>query len=171
MDSTIARDELRKIDAWWRAANYLSVGQIYLYVDDDRVTREALTKLLAMFGYDTCPVGTVAEGVAKLDGQHCAIVDLNLPDGVGTYILQRINEEKRTMRVAVCTGTTDESLVTKAQAFRAEVRAGDGAGRGRVPGRVPRPRAVPPPGGEDRRRPGPLPVARARAGRLSTSRA
>ncbi len=24
-------EELRKIDAWWRAANYLSVGQIYLY--------------------------------------------------------------------------------------------------------------------------------------------
>ena len=24
-------DELRKIDAYWRAANYLSVGQIYLY--------------------------------------------------------------------------------------------------------------------------------------------
>jgi xylulose-5-phosphate/fructose-6-phosphate phosphoketolase len=24
-------DQLRRIDAWWRAANYLSVGQIYLY--------------------------------------------------------------------------------------------------------------------------------------------
>ncbi len=24
-------EELRKMDAWWRAANYLSVGQIYLY--------------------------------------------------------------------------------------------------------------------------------------------
>ena len=24
-------DELEKIDAYWRAANYLSVGQIYLY--------------------------------------------------------------------------------------------------------------------------------------------
>src|ERR687889_2768521 len=23
-------DELRRLDAWWRAANYLSVGQIYL---------------------------------------------------------------------------------------------------------------------------------------------
>jgi len=27
----IAKDELRKLDAYWRAANYLSVGQIYLY--------------------------------------------------------------------------------------------------------------------------------------------
>ena len=26
----LSADELRLIDAWWRAANYLSVGQIYL---------------------------------------------------------------------------------------------------------------------------------------------
>jgi len=26
----LAGDEVRLIDAWWRAANYLSVGQIYL---------------------------------------------------------------------------------------------------------------------------------------------
>ena len=28
---TLAPDLVKKIDAWWRAANYLSVGQIYLY--------------------------------------------------------------------------------------------------------------------------------------------
>ncbi|MGA9926861.1 MAG: hypothetical protein WBQ29_25930, partial [Isosphaeraceae bacterium] len=27
----LAPEQLRKIDAYWRAANYLSVGQIYLY--------------------------------------------------------------------------------------------------------------------------------------------
>ena len=27
----LASEELCKIDAYWRAANYLSVGQIYLY--------------------------------------------------------------------------------------------------------------------------------------------
>jgi xylulose-5-phosphate/fructose-6-phosphate phosphoketolase len=30
-ESTVSRDMLRKIDAWWRAANYLSVGQIFLF--------------------------------------------------------------------------------------------------------------------------------------------
>src|SRR5579863_2862202 len=34
-------DELHKIDAYWRAANYLSVGQIYLY--DNPLLREPLT--------------------------------------------------------------------------------------------------------------------------------
>ena len=28
--SPLDDDELARIDAWWRAANYLSVGQIYL---------------------------------------------------------------------------------------------------------------------------------------------
>jgi len=45
---------LRKIDAYWRAANYLSVGQIYLY--DNALLREPLTtrhvkpRLLGHFG-------------------------------------------------------------------------------------------------------------------------
>ena len=34
------RDELRLVDAWWRAANYLSVGQIYLL--DNPLLREPL---------------------------------------------------------------------------------------------------------------------------------
>lgn len=38
----LAADELRRIDAYWCAANYLSVGQIYLY--DNPLLREPLTK-------------------------------------------------------------------------------------------------------------------------------
>ena len=30
-DQALAPDVLRKMNAYWRAANYLSVGQIYLY--------------------------------------------------------------------------------------------------------------------------------------------
>ncbi|MEX2024253.1 MAG: phosphoketolase family protein, partial [Thermoleophilaceae bacterium] len=37
----LASNELRAIDAWWRAANYLSVGQIYLL--DNPLLRERLT--------------------------------------------------------------------------------------------------------------------------------
>ncbi len=36
----LAKDELRRIHAYWRAANYLSVGQIYLY--DNPLLREPL---------------------------------------------------------------------------------------------------------------------------------
>jgi xylulose-5-phosphate/fructose-6-phosphate phosphoketolase len=36
----VSSEELQKIDAYWRAANYLSVGQIYLY--DNPLLREPL---------------------------------------------------------------------------------------------------------------------------------
>jgi xylulose-5-phosphate/fructose-6-phosphate phosphoketolase len=38
---TLSREEVRKINAYWRAANYLSVGQIYLY--DNPLLRQPLT--------------------------------------------------------------------------------------------------------------------------------
>ncbi|WP_373509207.1 phosphoketolase [Thiocapsa sp.] len=37
---TLDPEQLRKLDAWWRAANYLSVGQIYLY--DNPLLKEPL---------------------------------------------------------------------------------------------------------------------------------
>src|SRR5213080_5230593 len=40
-NSPLSSEELRKIDAYWRAANYLSVGQIYLYRNP--LLREPLT--------------------------------------------------------------------------------------------------------------------------------
>ena len=43
----LSADLLRKMDAYWRAANYLSVGQIYLY--DNPLLKRPLT--LAVFGY------------------------------------------------------------------------------------------------------------------------
>ena len=39
-NGAISRSLLEKIDAYWRAANYLSVGQIYLY--DNPLLREPL---------------------------------------------------------------------------------------------------------------------------------
>ena len=41
MADTLKPDELRRMDAYWRAANYLSVGQIYLL--DNPLLREPLT--------------------------------------------------------------------------------------------------------------------------------
>ncbi len=39
--NTLTPDLLRRIDAYWRAANYLSVGQIYLY--DNPLLKRPLT--------------------------------------------------------------------------------------------------------------------------------
>ena len=40
LTETLSADELRKMNAYWRAANYLSVGQIYLY--DNPLLKEPL---------------------------------------------------------------------------------------------------------------------------------
>jgi xylulose-5-phosphate/fructose-6-phosphate phosphoketolase len=42
MKPVLAKKELELIDAYWRAANYLSVGQIYLY--DNPLLRKSLTR-------------------------------------------------------------------------------------------------------------------------------
>src|SRR5689334_13138033 len=41
MTADISQELLDRIDAYWRAANYLTVGQIYLY--DNPLLREPLT--------------------------------------------------------------------------------------------------------------------------------
>ena len=41
MTGTLSREQLQAIDAYWRAANYLSVGQIYLY--DNPLLKEPLS--------------------------------------------------------------------------------------------------------------------------------
>ncbi|HET7341253.1 MAG TPA: phosphoketolase family protein [Methylomirabilota bacterium] len=54
MRGPLSRDALAKIDAWWRAANYLSVGQIYLYdnplLTEPLSTRHIKPRLLGHFG-------------------------------------------------------------------------------------------------------------------------
>ena len=41
-EGPLSADELRELDAYWRAANYLSVGQIYLL--DNPLLREPLKR-------------------------------------------------------------------------------------------------------------------------------
>jgi xylulose-5-phosphate/fructose-6-phosphate phosphoketolase len=42
MANALSDNELTSMDAYWRAANYLSVGQIYLY--DNPLLKQTLTK-------------------------------------------------------------------------------------------------------------------------------
>src|SRR5439155_2366611 len=54
IEHTLSREELDRVDRYWRAANYLSVGQIYLY--DNPLLKEPLAirhikpRLLGHFG-------------------------------------------------------------------------------------------------------------------------
>ncbi len=92
-----------------------------LVVEDDQQARDALVLLLSRFGFQTDTAGSVAEGLERLHEQQCAILDLNLPDGHGTEILERIRAENRPVRVAVVSGTTDEQLWTETQKYEPEL--------------------------------------------------
>ena len=96
-------------------------GQSVLIVEDDDNTRAALVMLLSQLGYETVPVATVAESLEKLDGQQRAILDLELPDGLGTTVLRRIRNEKRPIRVAIATGVEDPALLAEARQLDVEL--------------------------------------------------
>ena len=63
----------------------------------------------------------MADGLAALDGQGFAILDLNLPDGLGTVILERIRSDRRPIQVAVATGTGDGVLLSDAASYRPDL--------------------------------------------------
>ena len=92
-----------------------------LIVEDDRITREALTMLLANAGHPNCAAGSVAECFEKLDGQACAVLDLNLPDGLGTEVIQRMRGQRRLIRIVVVSGTSDLQLLEDAHTMGADL--------------------------------------------------
>ena len=61
----LSRDELVALDAWWRAANYLSVGQIYLMANpllgEPLLPEHIDPRLLGHFGMakDAAPAGQI----------------------------------------------------------------------------------------------------------------
>ena len=91
-----------------------------LLVEDERVSRDALQRLLALSGYDVDSVGTVGAALDSLERRPCdfVIVDLMLPDGAGTTILQRARTNGSPARVAVATGTDDPALLAEARRLK-----------------------------------------------------
>lgn len=51
---SLSSRELARIDAWWRAANYLSVGQVYLL--DNPLLREPLKRGTPSQGFSDMPM-------------------------------------------------------------------------------------------------------------------
>jgi CheY-like chemotaxis protein len=76
-----------------------------LIVEDDRDSREMMCQLLTMIGHECHAVATVAEALAALTEfqPECLLLDLMLPDGMGTAVLHRIREMNLPIRVAVVT--------------------------------------------------------------------
>ncbi len=89
-----------------------------LLLEDDRLIRVGLARLLEACGY----VVTVAEGVAdcllRLDGQDMALLDLMLPDGSGTTVLTEIRRRGMRTRVALLTAAVGAPVDLAVSAHR-----------------------------------------------------
>ena len=81
----LSADLLRKIDAWWRAANYLSVGQTYLY------DNPLLNQPLENPAMDAAIIQYVSTFVPKMTSQN---YNPHVSTGVGTkeYLDQMLAE-------------------------------------------------------------------------------
>jgi signal transduction histidine kinase/DNA-binding response OmpR family regulator/CHASE3 domain sensor protein len=66
-----------------------------LVVEDDRMHREAVGKLLSSRDVETVTVGTAAECLALLRDEHfdCMVLDLSLPDASGYSLLETLSRE------------------------------------------------------------------------------
>lgn len=85
-----------------------------LLVEDDESVRRAFERGFRIAGYGVDVATTVKEGLEKLNGHQVAVVDLQLPDGQGTALLQKIRREGRPTRVAIYSGLAEAEAIVQA---------------------------------------------------------
>jgi CheY-like chemotaxis protein len=94
-----------------------------LIVEDHEPTRNVLGMIFRRKGWSTLAAGTVAEGLAFLEGEprpDCLLLDLDLPDGRGEAVLERVRRDHLPIRVAVCTGNVDRGRWRAIEDFHPE---------------------------------------------------
>lgn len=87
-------------------------------VEDDEVTIRSLRYLLEHYGYAVYAARSLREAIdlLKIEPQ-IILLDLNLPDGDGTRVLEHLKIRKMTSRVAVVTAEMDHDRLKRVQTF------------------------------------------------------
>ena len=89
--------------------------------DDEPTFRKGLATRAESLGHDVDTAAAVAEALAKLPSSPSrALRDLNLPDGLGTAVLERIRAERLPIKVAVVSGTSDAALLSDVERLGAD---------------------------------------------------
>lgn len=90
-----------------------------LIVEDDVDSFEWVRRRLRRYGCEAEWAKTLAEGIEKLAVHpSCVILDLSLPDGSGTEIIRHIRANNLPIKIAVVSGTSNESLLSEAAVLR-----------------------------------------------------
>ena len=92
-----------------------------LIVEDDLALRAMLAAILSVQGFEAAFAGTVAKGLKALDAKpELVILDLKLPDGLGTQVLRQIRARSLPATVAVLTGMSDMGVLSQLVQLRAD---------------------------------------------------
>ncbi len=93
-----------------------------LLVEDDPVISQTLFMSLPYRGYSVESVGTVGEGWKRLsnDNYDLILLDVQLPDGTGFDLCQRIREKDSVVPILMVTARTDEPSAVKALSMGAD---------------------------------------------------
>ncbi len=92
-----------------------------LVVEDDKLSNDALCKLVSSEGYDCHQAFSVAEAMIKLadkkfrEALNFVALDLMLPDGDGMNVLRQVKDYKLTCKVIVMTGMSDREKLREAE--------------------------------------------------------
>lgn len=91
------------------------MSQRILILEDNADLRSALERFIRRRGFEVSAVGTVAEAVAELGAgdSDLLITDVDLPDGSGLALIQRLQETGSTIPAILITGLPDMALAAK----------------------------------------------------------
>jgi two-component system response regulator QseB len=82
-----------------------------LVVEDDSHARKAVTRILRLKGFAPFEAATVSEALEELRRlPDWVLLDLMLPDGCGSEVLERVAADRMETRVCVITGCTGPLL-------------------------------------------------------------
>jgi two-component system cell cycle response regulator CtrA len=90
-----------------------------LVVEDEATTYKAMRVLLTHYGFEVVHSPTLADALSKLaKNWEYVFIDLTLPDGDGSKVLELIRSRRMQTKVAVITGTEDAIRLSRVQSLK-----------------------------------------------------
>jgi DNA-binding response OmpR family regulator len=96
-----------------------------LVIDDDAGVREAVSYLLAAFGYDCQTATDGRSGLVRFDEESwdLVITDLVMPQVSGWAVIEAIRHRAPTMPIVLLTALHDPTVIQRAREWRVPVLA------------------------------------------------
>jgi CheY-like chemotaxis protein len=103
-----------------------AVRRTVLVVEDDPVNRELLVELLAMWGYETVPVGSAeeAEYAVRTRRPDAALVDVFLPGRSGANLMSRLRERFPDIVLIGMSALSDGAMARRCKGLGADLFIG-----------------------------------------------